>query len=83
MFFHRSDNKVAVAVAAVREERLLSLEMALGIGGGVRAEGQVEQLRKFSVHRWGGLGGDLGGLGGTRWEGICIKPALWPDDTLN
>ena len=56
MFFHRSDNKVAAAVAAVREERLLSLEMALGIGGGVGAEGQVEQLRKFSVHRWGGLG---------------------------
>ena len=63
LFFHRSDNKVAVAVAAVREERLLSLEMALGIGGGVRAEGQVEQLRKFSVHRWGGLWGTWGDSG--------------------
>ena len=43
--------------------------MALGIGGGVRAEGQVEQARKFSVHRWGGGGGEEGRRGGeATWE---------------
>ena len=65
--FRRSDNNAAVG--SDREEQLLSLEMALGIGGGVRAEGQVEQARKFSVHRWGGGGGEEGRRGGeATWE---------------
>ena len=53
--------------------------MALGIGEGVRAEGQVEQARKFSVHRYPLLRHRAQVPG----EGSHIKPALLQDNILN